>query len=194
VKLLALNCKQCGAPIEVLATAEFVTCEFCSARLSVQHTGGTSFTQALDELRERTRKLEKTLGVRTVDKSLRRLDRSWRRRRKGFMMKGNDGVLRVPTRAIASSYSICGPVIGILFFWLLASASDSEEVVFCVLGGVIFPVTGLLGGWLIRKKADGYHDAHKNYIALRRKKLRERRAEAARPKRTLPKDGSYLPS
>jgi hypothetical protein len=189
VKLLALNCKQCGAPIEVLATAESVTCDFCEARLSVQHTGGTSFTQALDELRERTRKLEKTLGVRTVDKSLRRLDRSWRRRRKGFMMKGNDGVLRVPTRAIASFYSICGPAAGILFFGLLAGAADSEDVAFCVLGGVGFSVAGLLAGWNLRRKADGYHEAHKGYIALRRKKLRERKAENARPMRTVPEDG-----
>lgn len=189
MKLLALNCKQCGAPIEVLATAESVTCDFCEARLSVQHTGGTSFTQALDELRERTRKLEKTLGVRTVDKSLRRLDRSWRRRRKGFMMKGNDGVLRVPTRAIASYYSICGPVIGLLFFGLLARVSDLKEVVFCVLGGMSFSAIGLLGGWQLRKKADGYHEAHKSYIAQRRKKLRERKAENARPMRTVPEDG-----
>jgi hypothetical protein len=116
VKLLALNCKQCGAPIEVLATAESVTCDFCEARLSVQHTGGTSFTQALDELRERTRKLEKTLGVRTVDKSLRRLDRSWRRRRKGFMVEGRDGMLRVPRRWEASFVMITGVVFSSFLF------------------------------------------------------------------------------
>jgi hypothetical protein len=42
---------------------------------------------------------------------------------------------------------------------------------------------------MIRKKADGYHEAHKNYIELRRKKLRELRGEDARPIKTHPPGG-----
>lgn len=192
MKLLALNCKQCGAPIEVLATAESVTCDFCEARLSVQHTGGTSFTQALDELRERTRKLEKTLGVRTVDKSLRRLDRSWRRRRKGFMVEGRVGMLRVPRRWEASFVRITGVVFSSFLFFaaaLIFQEGASGTLSWLLVLAVTCLVGGILLSRMIRKKVDGYHEAHKNYIELRRKKLRELRGEDARPIRTHPPGG-----
>lgn len=192
MKLLALNCKQCGAPIEVLATAEFVTCEFCSARLSVQHTGGTSFTQALDELRERTRKLEQTMKVRRADNPVRRLDRSWRKRRKLYMVKGQDGVLRVPDRIMGTIIGFVGGTIGLVF--IVASAIATQGAGTGVFWGAL-----VLGGSLIvaasnHTKADSYHDAHKIYISRRRKKLSELRAEDARPRRTIPRKGHYEPS
>lgn len=190
MKLLALNCKQCGAPIEVLAKAETVTCDFCEARLSVHHTGGTSFTQALDELRARTRKLEKTLGVRTVDKSLRRLDRSWRRRRKDFMIEGSHGELRVPRRWEASLAMVTGVVSSSFLFFVAAlifQDGASGALSWLLFLAVACLVVGILVSRMIRTKADGYHEAHKSHIELRRKKLRELRGGDARPGRTHPR-------
>ncbi len=193
MKLLALNCKQCGAPIEVSAKAKFVTCDFCSARLSVQHTGGTSFTQALDELRERTRKLEQTMKVRRADNNpVRQLDRSWRRRRKLYMVKGQDGVLRVPDRIMGTVIGCVGGTAGLVFIWAGAIATQGGGT--AVVIGALVLGGSLIGAVSNHAKADSYHDAHKIYISRRRKKLSELRGEDARPRRTIPRKGHYEPA
>ena len=57
MKLLALNCNRCGAPLEVPQKAKFITCTFCQTQLSIQRSGGAAYTEALEELGERTEQL-----------------------------------------------------------------------------------------------------------------------------------------
>ena len=58
MKLLALNCNRCGAPLEVPQKAKFITCTFCQTQLSIQRSGGAAYTEALEELGERTEQLK----------------------------------------------------------------------------------------------------------------------------------------
>ena len=38
MKLFSLNCNKCGAPLDVPGKVRFLTCQYCSAKLSVQRT------------------------------------------------------------------------------------------------------------------------------------------------------------
>ena len=77
MKLLALNCNHCGAPLEVPEKANYLTCTFCQTQLSVQRSGGAAYTEALEKLDERTEQIADDVEILKLQAELDRLDREW---------------------------------------------------------------------------------------------------------------------
>jgi len=168
MKLLALNCNQCGAPLEVPARAKFVTCNFCSTRLSVQRTDEVTYTEAIEEIQERTREMAEDLEDLKAQGELERLDREWVEKRDSLMTRGKDGSLSVPGKGTA----IAGGVIAMGFgvFWtLMASAMGAPSAL--PLFGLVFIGAGVIGMVTTLNKADAFGKAQRDYQAERKKLL-----------------------
>ena len=50
MKVTALSCGKCGAPLSVPERTTFLTCTFCGSRLEVHREGGAAYTAVLEKL------------------------------------------------------------------------------------------------------------------------------------------------
>jgi len=163
MRLLALNCNQCGAPLDVPAKARFVTCSFCNVRLQVQHQGSAVYTETLEDIAEDVREIKHTLDVE-------QLDRAWEREREGFMIATKNGQRVLPTRGGSILGAVAMSVFGVI--WLSAAGSSGAAAPFLLLG-VLIPAVGVYACIRAVGKAKEYEQAHEHYLE-RRKRLVER--------------------
>jgi LSD1 subclass zinc finger protein len=199
MKLLALNCNRCGAPLEVPEKAKFVTCTFCQTQLAVQRSGGAAYTEALEKLDERTEQIADDVEILKLQAELDRLDREWTSGRERYMRADNNGVMSVPTRAGALAVMLISTVGGIAFTafsstMMAASAGFGMEGPFFdadgnpfhldpshsapdlfssifPMFGLAFVAFGLFIGFSGLKKADQYEQAQRAYEEKRRELL-----------------------
>jgi uncharacterized Zn finger protein (UPF0148 family) len=168
MKLLALNCNQCGAPLEVPAKAKFVTCNFCSTRLSVQRTDKVAYTEAIEEIQERTRQMSEDLKYLKKQSAVEDLDRSWRRRREQFMVRSEQGELSVPRKGTAIGIGIFTTLAGLLW---MGFARDMGAPAPFPLFGLVFIGAGIFSAMRMNAKADEFHRTHRAYLSKRHKLL-----------------------
>ncbi|HIF39888.1 MAG TPA: hypothetical protein EYQ74_02160 [Planctomycetes bacterium] len=164
MKLLALNCNQCGAPLEVPAKAKFVTCNFCSTQLSVQRTDKVAYTEAIEEIQERTRQMSEDLKHLKKQSAVEDLDRSWRRRREQFMVRSQQGELNVPSKAMATAIGTVTTIGGLLWMWFAMNIGAPGPF---PLFGVFFIGTGIFGAMRMSAKADDFRRSHRAYLSKR---------------------------
>lgn len=168
MKILALNCNQCGAPLEVPARAKFVTCNFCSARLSVQRTDEVTYTEAIEEIQERTREMAEDLEDLKAQGELERLDRDWVEKRGSLMTRGKDGSMSVPGKGATIVVGVIVMCFGA--FWTLTASSIGAPSFF-PLFGLVFIGAALFGMVATLSKADAFEKAQREYQAERKKLL-----------------------
>jgi hypothetical protein len=167
MRLVSLNCNQCGAPLEVPEKVQFVTCAYCSARLSIQRSGGAVYSQALDEVEKRTEQIADDLETIKLQNELASLDRQWMLDRDRYKVKGRDGEYSVP----GQTGSIMGMILaaGFGLFWTVGAASMGAPVFF-PLFGIVFVIIAIVGGISNLTKADAYQQSRQSY-EMRRKTL-----------------------
>jgi hypothetical protein len=174
MRLVSLNCNQCGAPLEVPEKIKFVTCVYCSAHLSIRHEGNAVYSEALDEIEKRTGKIAEDLEILKIQSELESLDRQWMLDRDRFKVKGQDGHYSVPGQAGSIAGMILAAVFGV--FWTVTAASMGAPGLF-PLFGIVFVIAAIAGGIASLKKADAYQRNHKSYEVERKMllhRLRER--------------------
>jgi hypothetical protein len=54
VELLSLSCNKCGAPLEVPAGTNFLTCSYCKSRLAIHTSGSAFYTEVLEQIDQKT--------------------------------------------------------------------------------------------------------------------------------------------
>jgi len=153
LKLLALNCNNCGAGIEVPRNAKFATCGFCDARLSVQQTETSAFTEVLGEVAEDIKEIKRNTEVT-------RLDQEWMLRRERHQVCGQNGTVSKPS-AVAGVAMIAVGVLGGLTVM-------QEFAGF----GLLFMAIGGIGGMVHLNKAQAYDKEHASYRRRRRELMR----------------------
>ena len=168
MKLLALNCNQCGAPLEVPAKAKFVTCNFCATRLSVQRTDKVAYTEAIEEIQERTRQMSEDLKYLKRQSAVEDLDRTWRRRREQFMVRSEQGELSVPRKGTAIGIGISTTLAGLLW---MGFAMDMGAPAPFPLFGMVFIGAGIFSATRMNAKADEFHRSHRAYLSKRHELL-----------------------
>jgi uncharacterized Zn finger protein (UPF0148 family) len=170
MKLLALNCEHCGAPLEVPPKVRFVACNYCSARLEVHRSGSSAYTEVLETIDTRTEQIARDVEYLKRQKELEDLDRAWTLERAKYMVRGNDGELSVPSKG--SSAVIGSVVVAFGIFWTItAGALFPPMAIFGVLfvGFAIFAVVSGV------RKAEEYERRHRLYEQKRRALLRDMR-------------------
>lgn len=105
MRVIAVNCNQCGAPLQVPAKTRFLTCGFCSSRLEVHREGDAIYSEVLESIEEKTNQIAEDVETIRVQNELERLDREWLSDQAQLMVRGKHGEFSVPT--------IPGAMIGI---------------------------------------------------------------------------------
>ena len=163
MKIVSLNCNNCGAPLEASRKARFVTCTFCDARLEIKQEGAAAWTEVLEDLRTEVRKLQRR-------SDLEQLDREWERERQEYMVRGKHGHVSAPSKA--------GAVLPLIFvvpfglFWTGMASSMNAPSLF-PLFGILFIVFAIAMAMSTFSKAQQLEEARNRYQSRRRKLMRE---------------------
>lgn len=169
MKLLALTCNHCGAPIEVPRKVKFVTCQFCSTKLQVHTEGNGAYTEVLEQLTQTTDRIADNTEVIRLQNELERIDREWTMQRSNYMIKGKDGEMSVPTKAgtvFSGIFVII--VVGIMF---LAMASSPFPAMALFPAGIFIIALFSLGTAM--HKADEYDRRKRTHDRRRMDIIRE---------------------
>jgi hypothetical protein len=159
-----INCKNCGAPLDVPTTVRFVNCDQCGAQLTIQRSGSVSYTEAATgpALREVADRLEDIWR----QNELARIDREWERERDKYMLYGAPYGRRFRP-SVGRSILVGTIMIVILAFWTLVASGAA-----LLFGGTycVLPICGVVAmcfalGVAInnRDHAKRYKDAYDAY-------------------------------
>ncbi len=162
MKTIALNCNECGAPLDVPESARFVTCSFCESRLSVEQTGNTYSTVLLEKLTATTEGLADEVRRLRAQTELASLDREWEQTRDSLMIQGQNGRKSEPSYVAAAMQAVVIVVIG------SGASSVFGEAAFLMAlaaAAVIVTITAI--------RAEGYKAARSRYNH-RRQQLMDR--------------------
>jgi len=180
MKLLALNCNHCGAPLEAPARAQYLTCEYCNVRLAIKRAGKAVYTDVLDQIDSRTERIEQKVDRLTTLKEVELLDREWATHREQYLVKDKDGEASVPTVAGGILTSILSVVVGGGFITLLCvgiwrsgstsilqrASNDIGPTIFMVIIAsvvLLFTIGGILVGVGTVARAREYEATHNEY-------------------------------
>lgn len=130
MKLIAVSCSHCGAPLEVPKSANLVTCAFCDTRLSVQRTESTYSTTAIEQLGEATASLAQELAHTRMQKQLDDLREGWKHTFSQLCVKYDDGTTYVPNAKLGGLTAIIGAIIAacLLVFGMASPAVPAVVV------------------------------------------------------------------
>ena len=170
MKLLSLTCNHCGAPLEVPAKTRFLTCSYCSARLEVQRSGGAVFTEVLEALDERTRKIAEDVEAIKIQNRLEQMDRQWTADRERYMSTDKHGRRSVPTTAGSIAAAVAACVGGTI--WMITAASMPGSGPFPLFGLIVIAVGIFIGIHGVRK-AEAFQRARRRHQMRRREVLRQ---------------------
>ncbi len=124
MSLERMVCDSCGAPLEIPASANYVTCQHCGCHLRIHRNEGVHFTHQLENIDERTRRIDGKLNSMSKWREIEALDRKWEMDRQQYLLE--DG--SIPTEADANGSlftalligSLC--ILGVIFVsWLFAA-------------------------------------------------------------------------
>ena len=170
MKIISLNCNNCGGPLDVPVKARFVTCGFCNCRLEVQQTGNTFSTEVIEQLIQQTNQIQDDVEYLKRKAAIAELDEEWKSQKSKFTVRSKGGRVSVPTQTDAFIQGFLGIIFAIVTSFILG------------------PIAILLGILLIAKvsvhaqKAVDYNAALKRYQKRRQKlTLQESTRQSIRP-------------
>lgn len=172
MRLLAMNCGHCGAPLEVPPKTRFVTRIYCSSQLEIHRSGDAAYTEVLGAIQAHTEPMARDLEVLKLQQELTELDRQWMAEREEYMIEGENGVLVLPSRASVGGYLQLGLVVCSSFVLGIAGgvAGLGISVFFGIGGGIVGLVIPLFFFVVVfahiksqNKWADEYERAHQEY-------------------------------
>ncbi|NUO50649.1 MAG: hypothetical protein HOV80_17480 [Polyangiaceae bacterium] len=188
MKLIALNCNNCGAKLKVGESAKFVTCKHCETQLAIHHEEGSAFTELVEatkRVEERTEELagqvEELAGQNErllLQNELEDLDREWERERAKLMTRGSDGHLSVPTQRQALFLGFFSATLVVLMLFAAFNGTKLHDLFW--LGAVAMLAIGLFRAHQVNERALVYrralaaHEAARNSLIDELSALRER--------------------
>lgn len=110
-----LCCQGCGATLPVDSEVRFLTCNYCHSRLEVVRDRETTHTKVLDELENRTGRIERKLDAIELRSRLSELDAAWTRYRESVSSRDRAGNSHPPAMDLVfGMIAICGVVVAVL--------------------------------------------------------------------------------
>lgn len=169
MNLIALNCRNCGAPLQVPDDLKHVTCMHCGTQLAIVHEGGAAYTEKLEELSERTEQIEDKLDELHRQQKLAALDREWEKEEEGFEVRRKDGSTYLPTKAGSILAGVGGLGVGLfaIVLGLSMSVEHGPGGIFVLFGvaAILLGVGATVWGY---DRADAYEKAKRRYESRRR--------------------------
>lgn len=172
MKVTALACNNCGAPIDVPDSTSYATCSHCGANLAIHRNATACYTEAVNKLNKAAKVLDGRVQNVLHQQRLHTLDRQWEQERRGFMMENQHGGLQAPpTRLQAILFSIA--LVVFCGIWTSVSVGFIEHFGMMVLVGPGIAVVGLVVIWLAHGKHQGFQQAKADYERKRHALLLE---------------------
>lgn len=171
MNLIALNCRNCGAPLHVPGDLKHVTCMHCGTQLAVVHEGGAAYTEMLDALVERTDQIEDKLATLHREQKLAALDREWDKAQEGFKVRRKDGSTYLPSKAGSVVAGLAGVGIGLFIMSLGIGMPGNGAGGMFVLFGFVAMLLAVGGTFWQYHRADTYQQAKRRY-EQRQKQIR----------------------
>ncbi len=170
MKLIPLNCRQCGAPLSVPEDVRHVTCLHCGTQLAVVREGAAAYTEILQQLDRRTSVVEEKVDHLDQRQQLIELEQRWARQRETFYVYAKDGSSRLPSKKNAMQIGATAGV-SLVIFWgvALLSGLPAEGVVVLILVPLLY--CAIIGVVSINQytKARAYESAKRRYQRRRAK-------------------------
>ncbi len=115
-ELQTLNCGNCGAPLEIPTSVNYVTCRFCHSQLHVQRTESVVFTEVIQSLQQETSRLSEATEVLKLKHSLLELEQNWEQKLHSLAVQGKPAFIQRPNRNLAILLGILITIAGIFLF------------------------------------------------------------------------------
>src|SRR5215207_11359057 len=96
MELETLNCNNCGAPLQVPESANFVTCTHCNSQLAVKRTETAHYTEVLQRLDNRTSEMAKELRQLKLQNELMAIDEAWEDEQREYLITPSKGAAYLP--------------------------------------------------------------------------------------------------
>jgi len=165
VQLESINCGNCGAPLRIPETAQFVTCNHCKSSLAVKRMESITLTEKLEETNERLDETEKKLAELVYRNELNEETRRWERQRESLMVTDKHGNKSKPS-------AISGVVVLVVTIVMGVMAGQGLGIV-----GILFPMFGLFAFVISMKKQQEYEAAYRRH-KVRRQEITQRYVDA----------------
>ncbi|MEO0662831.1 MAG: hypothetical protein AAFZ87_14945 [Planctomycetota bacterium] len=179
MRTVALTCNRCGAPIQAPDSLRFVTCSHCNTRLKIQTSGGATYTELLEDMRETQVEMAADLDTIQLQNELDRVDREWADEQRGFETVDKRGRRRLPSDEPGTVGILFGLVMAFFMVGMLATAlSNDAPSIFpiFIIGMLVVLGINVLKGFHDSEK---YADARKAHERRRGRILSELREKGA---------------
>ncbi len=179
MRVVNLACNECGAPLVVPKSANYVTCEFCGAQLHVVREGGVAYTE-IHELAERTERLEDDMARLKASEALNRLDADWQQEMKKYEVRQKNGEASIPSKqgaVFGAGVAAAFGVVWMIFAGGLVAGSPFGFAAVFPLFGLVFIVAAIGTGVMAYQKAEAYELRKAQYERERRKIIEAIRGE-----------------
>ncbi|RCS53017.1 hypothetical protein DTL42_09395 [Bremerella cremea] len=172
MKLIPLNCRQCGAPLSVPEDVRHVTCLHCGTQLAVVREGAAAYTEILEQLERRTTNVEVRLDALQRQHLVNQLDQDWYEDREQYYVRTKEGRTYLPSKIEAVFYAGGALVVAVIVAAIFITMDDPTGRArgFGILASLFLGVVGLGGSALLYRKRAAYDEAEKHYL-LRRAEL-----------------------
>jgi DNA-directed RNA polymerase subunit RPC12/RpoP len=162
VEIESLSCNNCGAPLDVPSTANFLTCRYCGSRLVVRRTETAHYTELVERLEDQAEYLR-------LRDDLDALDEDWQRERRRYLILRPNGTLQAPTRWYLGTSIVVGLVVfGLTGGWFYASANAGPGAWFFGWFGAIMCLAVLAYTLRVANKVGKYNKAKQAHQQQRR--------------------------
>jgi len=161
VKLESINCGNCGAPLEIPETAQFVTCNHCRSSLAVKRMDSITLTEKLEQTNERLDQTERKLAELVYRNELAEENRRWERQRDSLMVTDKHGNKSKPS-------ALAGGLVLIVTLVMAAFASAGIGPL-----ALLLPMFGIFALVMSMKKQQAYEAAYRLHKQRRREITRK---------------------
>ncbi len=114
MQLETIACSNCGAPLQVPPSANFITCNHCQTSLAVHRNDSVSYTEKIARIDKRSQQMAGELAHLRYNDELARIDREWITERQKYVWKGQNGNYSEPTKWSATVWGISATLGGFL--------------------------------------------------------------------------------
>lgn len=158
----AVQCNQCGAPLEIPVSARFVTCRHCSSSLAVNRTPSIVTTEVIERVTNAVDQMASDVADLKRRAELQEIDEAWEREQKRYLIQTEKGATE-PSEATGIVMAVVAVVGGLAF----ASVAASFGFGFGVVGGLVVGAIGVFGGISNINNARRLKAARQRYLARR---------------------------
>ena len=196
MEIESLSCNNCGAPLDVPFSADFVTCGYCGSPLAVRRTGNAHYTELLERLEQHSEYLAGHAEYLRLRDELEAVDTEWQRERKRYLIRRLNGSLKAPTRTyLIGSIAVAIVTCVLTVWWFFATASAGSAASFFGWIGAVLSLAALVNAVRINGRVSSYNLAKQEYQQQRKELLNAMYAaypqELPRPEPSLTPDRGH---